>query len=58
MEAGDGTMALKKALVDYKCQFNIHNLMNRAEAAVKMQGFVVSKLKKKKLGAGTEVKLK
>jgi len=36
MEAGDGTMALKKALVDYKCQFNIHNLMNRAEAAVKM----------------------
>ena len=58
MEADNGTKALKKALVDYKCQVNIHNLMNRAETAVKMQGFVVLRLKKKKLGAGTEVKLK
>ena len=57
MEADNGTKALKKALVDYKCQVNIPNLMNRAETAVKMQGFVVLKLKKK-LGAGTEVKLK
>lgn len=47
MEADNGTKALKKALVDYKCQVNIHNLMNRAETAVKMQGFVVLKLKKK-----------
>lgn len=50
-------MALKKAIVDCNCQVNIHNLMNRAEAAVKMQSFVVLKFKKK-LGAGTEVKLK
>lgn len=36
MEAADGRTALKKALVDCKCQANIHNLMNRAETAVKM----------------------
>ena len=47
MEADNGTKALKKALVDYKCQVNIPNLMNQAETAVKMQGFVVLKLKKK-----------
>lgn len=36
MEADNGTKALKKALVDYKCQVNIPNLMNQAETAVKM----------------------
>lgn len=36
MEADDGRTALKKALVDCKCQVNIHNLMNRAETAVKI----------------------
>lgn len=57
MEEDDGTKALKKAFVDCKCQVNTHNLMNRAIAAVKMEVFVVLKFKKK-LRAGTEVKLK
>ena len=35
--------ALKKTFVDCKCQVNIHNLMNRAETAVKMEDFVVLK---------------
>lgn len=48
MEADDGKRALKKALVDCKCQVNIRNLMNRAETAAEMEGFVVLKLKKKK----------
>lgn len=57
MEAEMGTMALKKALVDCNCQVSIHNLPLRAEATVRMEGFVVLKFEKK-LEAGWEVKLK
>lgn len=57
MEAEMGTKALKKALVDCNCQVSIHNLPLRAEATVRMEGFVVLKFEKK-LEAGWEVKLK
>lgn len=47
MEAGMGTMALKKALVDCNCQVDTHSLPLRAEAAGRMEGFVVLKFEKK-----------
>lgn len=42
-----GTTALKKALVDCNCQVDNHSLPLRAEAAGRMEGFVVLKFEKK-----------
>lgn len=52
-----GTMALKKALVDCNCQVSIHNLPLRAEATVRMEGFVVLKFEKK-IGSWLRSKIK
>lgn len=46
MEAGMGTMALKKALVDCNCQVDNHSLPLRAVATGRMEGFVVLKFEK------------